>query len=119
MKKRVTAFINALNGLIDFFKNTIHARIHLAAVIAVCAAGFYLEITVNEWLAVLLCMALVLTAEAINSSLEYTVDLVTKEYHPLAEKAKDMAAGAVLIAALFSAIIAAVIFYPYIQAQWQ
>ena len=117
MQKRLNAFKFALTGMATFFKETLHARIHLIAALTVCLAGFYFSISQTEWLAVLLCIALVFTAEAFNSALEYLVDLATDQVHPLAKKAKDVAAAAVLMAAIFSCIIAVIIFYPYFIAK--
>ena len=116
MQKRLHAFKFAFAGLVTFFSETIHARIHLAAAIAVTLLGFYFQISQTEWLAITLCIALVFTAEAFNSAHEYLVDLVTDKPHILAKKAKDVAAAAVLLAAFFSCIIAVIIFYPYLLA---
>jgi diacylglycerol kinase len=113
LKKRVQSFGYAFKGLGDFFSGRHpHALIHLLAVVVVTAAGLFFKISATEWVVILLCFALVLSLEAMNSALEYLVDLASPEYHPLAGKAKDMAAAAVLIAAIISIIIAGVIFVP-------
>ncbi len=115
IKKRIQSFTYAFKGLFDFFSGRHpHAIIHLTAVLLVTLAGFYFNITRVEWMLVLLCFALVLSLEAINSSLEYLVDLASPDYHPLAAKAKDIAAAAVLIAAFITVLIAALIFIPKI-----
>lgn len=116
MQKRLSAFKFAFQGIATFFKETPHARVHLIAAIAVCILGFYFNLSQTEWLAVILCIALVFIAEAFNSAIEYLVDLATDQVHPLAKKAKDVAAAAVLLAALFSCIIAVLIFFPHIKA---
>ncbi|MEL6668204.1 MAG: diacylglycerol kinase family protein, partial [Bacteroidota bacterium] len=67
--------------------------------------GILLSFERWEWVAVLICIGLVWTAEALNTALEYLTDLVSPEYHPLAGKAKDMAAAAVLCAALASLVV--------------
>jgi diacylglycerol kinase len=110
--QQINSFRFALRGIYLFFKNEIHAKIHLLAVILVTFISIIFKISALEWCLVLLCFALVLTAEIINSAIENAVDLASPELHPLAEKAKDLAAGAVLIASICSVIIAILIFIP-------
>lgn len=112
MKNRLRAFSYALSGLNTFFKETFHAKVHLFAALAVVALGYWVGVSTADWVVLLLCIALVFVAEAINSALEYLVDLAHPDEDPLAKKAKDVAAAAVLIAAVFSVIIAALIFIP-------
>ena len=112
VKKRIKAFGHAFNGVFTFFRSGVHAQIHLAAVIVVVCTGFWLGLSNMEWIAVLLCFALVLSMEAVNSAIEFLTDLVTPDYHELAKKTKDVAAAAVLFSALFSVIIALIIFIP-------
>ena len=70
------------------------------------------EITRTEWLVILLCFAMVLAAEAFTA-IERLVNLVSPDYHPIAGDVKDIAAGAVLICAIFAALIGLIIFVPY------
>ena len=79
------------------------------------SAGFYFHVSANEWLVLLLISALVLALETINSAIEKLCDLYTKETHPQIKRIKDIAAGAVLISAIFALVIAIVIFKKYIQ----
>ena len=74
--------------------------------------GFLLKIKTAEWCILVLTIASVWGAEAMNAALERNVDLVTEEWKPLAKKAKDLAAGAVLIYAIGSVIIGIIIFLP-------
>lgn len=90
-----------------------NAWIHCAAIIAVTIAGIRFEITRTEWLVILLCFAMVLAAEAFNTAIERLVNLVSPDYHPIAGDVKDIAAGAVLICAIFAALIGLIIFVPY------
>jgi diacylglycerol kinase len=107
------SFYFALNGIADLFSGRHpNAIVHLVAVITVCIAGYFFKISTNEWLAVILCFIAVIALEAMNSAIEYVVDLASPEFHPLAKKAKDMAAGAVLLAAIGTVVIAAIIFLP-------
>lgn len=69
-----------------------------------------------EWAVILLCILIVMALEAMNSALEYLTDLVSPDYHPLAGKAKDMAAGAVLLASIGSVIIGLLILGPKIRS---
>ncbi len=115
MKKRINAFKYAFEGIVSAFKNEVHLKIHLLAALLVVNAGFYFQITKTEWCIILLCCALVISLELINSAIEHLTNTVFKEIHPNAKYIKDVAAGAVLIAAIVSVIIAVIIFYPYIK----
>lgn len=111
---RIKSFKWAFKGLFDLFRNHPNAQIHLLAVLVVSGAGIFLGLSAIEWCLVLLCMVLVIGMEAMNTALEYLTDLVSPDYHPLAAKAKDVAAGAVLICAIGAVGIAAIIFLPKI-----
>lgn len=87
-------------------------RVHLIAVVLVIIAAAITRVSAVEWLVLVLTMTLVLSLEMINSAIEHVVDLATAEIHPLAKLAKDIAAGAVLIAAGASVIIGLIIFIP-------
>jgi diacylglycerol kinase len=93
-----------------------NARIHAAATILVVVAGFVSGISRMEWCAVVGAIGLVFTAEGLNTAIEAVVDLASPERHPLAERAKDVAAGAVLLAALTAALIGLLIFGPRVLA---
>ena len=93
-----------------------NARIHLAATVVVLAGGFLGRLSCGEWCAVVAAVGLVWTAEGLNTAIEAVVDLVSPEYHVLAGRAKDLAAGAVLCAAIAAAIIGALIFGPRLAA---
>lgn len=87
-------------------------RIHLIVAALVVLFGLIFCISKVEWIVCLLCMGLVFGTELINTSIENIVDLVSPDHHPLAGKAKDIAAGAVLMSAIFSVIIGLIIFIP-------
>lgn len=108
------AFKAAFQGVFIFFKEGAHAKIHLMATFLVIFLGWYFTISKTDWILSLLCIALVLSMEALNSAIEYLVDLASPDYHPLAKKSKDVAAAAVLIAATFALIIGLIIFLPYL-----
>lgn len=102
----------AFVGIATLVRSQRNARIHLLAVAVVAVAGWLLRLSQAEWLAVIAVSALVLALEAMNTAVEAVVDLVSPEFHPLAKRAKDVAAGAVLIAALAALLIAALIVVP-------
>ena len=91
-----------------------HARIHLLATVCVVIAGFLFQISAIEWCVVCLCIGSVFTAEAFNTAIEKLADKVTRERDPLIKYTKDVAAGAVLISAIASFVIACIIFIPKI-----
>ncbi len=91
-------------------------RIHLLATILIVALGAWVGLEKWEWVAVVFCCAAVISLECVNTSLEAAVDLVSPEFHPLAKKAKDCAAGAVLASAIGAATVGTVIFLPKLIA---
>jgi diacylglycerol kinase len=89
-------------------------HLHLCAALAVVALGVWIGLLWWEWIAVVLAIALVMACEAINTSLEIVCDLITKEFHPQIRDAKDIAAAAVLLAAIGAAIVGAIVFIPHL-----
>lgn len=112
------SFRYATAGLRYLLVSQRNARVQsgIGAVALVLAAA--LRVSRVEWAIITLLIALVLTLEALNSAIEATVDLVTSDYHPLAKIAKDVAAGAVWLMAIASAVIGAIIFLPPLLALW-
>ena len=114
LNARLRSFGHAFRGLKFLLQTQHNARIHAAATVLVVAVGALLRIGPAEWALIVLAIVCVWVAEALNTSIEFLVDLVSPEHHPLAGKAKDVAAGAVLIAAIGSAIIGGFVFGPYV-----
>ena len=112
--KRIESFRVAFKGLYVFFAEEVHAKVHLVATIFAVFSGIYLKISTLEWVAILLCIALVVAIEAINSAIENVLDLLHPEHHPLAGRAKDVASGAVLWASVVAAIVGVLVFLPKI-----
>ena len=106
----------AIRGIITFLRNETNGQIQLVAAIIVVTLGLVFQIDTKEWLVVVLCILMVVTLEMINTALEKLCDVVHPGYHPQIKIIKDIAAGAVLIAALGSIIIGAIIFVPKIIA---
>ncbi|MEM6800125.1 MAG: diacylglycerol kinase family protein [Bacteroidota bacterium] len=118
LKKRIQSFGYAFKGIGTFFKDEAHPKIHLLAALVITALGFYLNLSATEWCLIVICMALVLCAEAMNSALENLTDLASPDPHPLAGKAKDIAAGAVLMTVILGGIVWSIIFIPKLLALW-
>lgn len=114
IKDRIRSFYYAGKGIGKLLLHEHNAWIHCVAIAVVTAAGLFFGITRHEWIAVLLCFALVLAAEGFNTAIERLVDLVSPQRHPVAGDVKDIAAGAVLICAMFAAIVGGIVFTPYI-----
>lgn len=106
------SFSCALAGVAYTVKGQRNMKIHCLAAIVSVMMGIGTAISPVEWLILVLTISAVLIAELFNTAVESVVDLVTAEYHDLAKAAKDVAAGAVLIAAASSVIIGSVIFLP-------
>lgn len=102
----------AFQGIICTLKSERHMRFHLLATIIALFTGVWLNISAWQWLFIILAIVLVWITELINTAIEAVVDLYTSRRHPLAKIAKDVAAGAVLVASLYSLVVALVIFLP-------
>lgn len=115
MKKLIRSFGYAFKGIGYAAKTQLNFRVHLIATVVACFLGYALNITINEWLWLILCVALVLTAELFNTAIEFLTDLVSPGYNELAGHVKDISAGAVLVTAFFALITGAIIFLPKLQ----
>jgi len=109
---RMKSFRFALRGIYLIVRNQHNFRIHLVAFFAILILGILTRITNWEWCVIILTCALVLSLEAINTALEYLVDLVSPEFEKKAGEIKDIAAGAVLISAIAAVIVGILIFLP-------
>jgi diacylglycerol kinase len=112
--KLIKSFGYAFKGIYIATLEQLNIKIHFLAVIIVTIAGIYFKITATEWCLVVICYGMVLTAELLNSAIENLVDLVSPGHHHLAGKVKDIAAGAVLISAICTAVVSLFIFLKYI-----
>ncbi len=113
-QSRLKSFAVAFYGLKIIFLNERNFRFHLLIGLAVIAACFFFGVTALEWIAILLTIALVLCAEALNTGIEYLCDYLSPEFHPMIKKIKDVAAGAVLLTAIIAIVIGCIIFIPYL-----
>lgn len=113
-RKFIDSFRYAFIGVATVFKEERNMRFHVLSTVMVIILSFLLSLSVQEWLWMLLASFLVLVMEIWNTVIENTIDLITPDYHPLAKKAKDMAAAAVLFTSVFAVIVGALIFLPKI-----
>ncbi len=109
---RLTSIVNALRGIVYLVRTQHNAWIHLVAMLIVFGMGAAFRLSGWEWCSLLLCFMAVWSAEALNTALELLCDVVSPEFHPMVGKAKDVAAGAVLIAAIGSAAVGAILLIP-------
>lgn len=110
LRNRIKSFSYAFRGLKTFFQTQHNAWIHALATVIVIILGNMVKLSTAEWLWIGLAIALVFITEMLNTAIEFLTDLVSPEYQPLAKKTKDVAAGAVLIAAFFAVIIGILVF---------
>lgn len=111
---RIRSFGYAFRGIWLMILTQPHPQLHALATIAVLIAGIVLHLRRWEWIAILLCIGLVWVAEAINSALEFLADEVSLEKRERIRNAKDAAAGGVLIAAIVSVVVAAMVFWNHL-----
>jgi diacylglycerol kinase len=116
LKKRIDSFRYAFQGIATLLREEPNAVVHLLISVIALALGFLLKISAGEWLAVVLCIGLVLSMEAMNTAIENLADFASKEKHPLIKKAKDLAAAAVFTCAAASLVVGIIIFLPKLIA---
>lgn len=114
MQHRILSFKYALEGIAVALKEEPNLKFHFLLTPLIIVAGWYFQISEVEWLAVILAIGLVLTAELTNTAIEAVVDSFTEEHHPGAKLAKDISAGAVLIVSVTASVVGSVIFLPYL-----
>ncbi|WP_222619661.1 MULTISPECIES: diacylglycerol kinase family protein [Pontibacter] len=114
-KKRYNSFKFAIKGINSAVRSEPHMRLHILAAIGVILLGIIFRVTKVEWCLLAGSIGLVITAEIFNTSIETLTNLVSPQHNPLAGKTKDLAAAAVLVAAITAAIVGLIIFVPYVQ----
>ncbi len=112
LRKRADSFGYAFKGIRILVSTQPHIIIHLVVAALVIIAGFICHLSETEWLFIFLAIALVFVTEALNTAIEFAIDLASPGHHPIAGKAKDVAAAAVLIAAIFAVIVGLIVFLP-------
>jgi diacylglycerol kinase len=114
--KTIRSFRYAGRGVVALFRAENNAKVHLLAGLVVVVAGFWLRVSPLEWAMLVTQIGLVWAAEAVNTALEKLADVVSPDHHPQIGAAKDIAAGAVLILAIMSVIVAVLILGPKLFA---
>lgn len=115
-KKRSRAFVYAWQGLKALVKYEHNARIHVVAAVIAIILSILLGISMLEWCLILLCIGMVISAEALNSGIEAIADKVSPEHDLLIGRAKDFGAAAVVVLALIAVCIGGIIFIPKIYS---
>lgn len=113
---RLRSFGFAFAGLAWMVRTQGNARIHALATVIVAIAGLALRVSGNDWLWLIAAMAMVWISEALNTALEQLCDVVSPGRHEAIRRAKDVAAGAVLVAAMAAAAIGLTVLWPYVRA---
>ena len=116
---RAASFRHAGRGLLVLCRSEHNAWLHLAAAGSVAVAGLVLQVSAADWRWLVVAIALVLAAEALNTAIERVCDRLTRDHCPLIRDAKDIAAGAVLLLALAAALIGLLTILPYLHASVQ
>jgi len=114
VSKMLKAFYFAFNGVGKFISTERNAAVHFFATIVVVIAGIFFRVSTMEAVALTIAIALVWITELLNTCIEKTMDFISLEQHPQIKHIKDIAAGAVLIASVASAVIGLLIFIPKI-----
>ena len=108
----------ALRGIAVMVRSQHNAWIHAVATATVVIVGLGIGLSPTEWCWIVLAVMSVWTAEALNTAFEFLTDVASPSFHPLAGKAKDVAAGAVLISAIGSVVIGVLVFGPHLWRAW-
>ena len=119
LKKRLHSFKYAFQGIGYLIRNEHNAWIHLFITVCVIVAGFLLRVSPSEWISIIFAIGMVLAAEAFNTAIEALSDIISPDYKRLIRRAKDVAAGGVLLAAMAAVAIGLIIFVPKLIALFQ
>ena len=101
-----------MNGLKEVFKSERNFKLHLLSTILVSIAGTIYNISIGEWIAVVIVVGLVITAEILNTAIEEIINYIKPEIHPAAKKIKDLAAAGVFVASITALVVGLIIFLP-------
>ncbi len=114
--RRIHSLLCACAGIVVMVRTQRNAQIHIVAALVVVAAGCCFHVSAVEWCFLASAIAAVWTMEAVNTAFESLADVASPDYHPLVKRAKDIAAGAVLIASIGAAVVGALVLGPYFWA---
>lgn len=116
LRKFLLSFVVGFAGIGHALRSEQNMRLHALAAVGVVVGGFVLGLAAWEWVAIVSCVGLVLSAECMNTAIERLADRVSEERHPLLKQAKDCAAGAVLMLAMMSVVVGCIVFVPKLRA---
>jgi len=114
MKKFFKGFVFAFRGIVVALRGQLNMKVHFAAALLVMVGGFYYRLQPWEWVAVVLSIGLVMALELLNTAIEDLVNLIHPEWNARAGRIKDLAAGAVLLAAVAALVVGLIVFIPKI-----
>ena len=114
LRARLRSFRYAFAGIVLLFREEHNAQIHATITVLVVVAGVVLRVSPVEWAVLVICIGVVLAAEAFNSAIERIADYLTLERDDRIRDIKDLAAGAVLLCAIAAAIVGLIVFVPHI-----
>lgn len=112
---KILSFKYALVGIATALKGEPNMKFHFFVSLVVVALALVLKLSKSDWISIIFLIGFVISLELTNTAIEAVVDAFTDKEHPGAKMAKDIAAGAVLVAALTSMILGTIIFLPYIK----
>jgi len=115
MKKRINSFKAAITGVGEGLISQWNMRFHLMATCIVIASAFYFRVSTTEWCTLLLCCALVISFELVNTAIEKLCDYIQPEKDEKIRIIKDISAAAVLVSAVIAAVIGVIVFYPKVM----
>lgn len=110
-RKLIDSFNNAIEGIIYAIRSERNMKIHMVAAIIVLISCFFFDLSKNELFIITITITMVIVAEMINTSIEFTIDATIDYYHPLAKIAKDISAGAVFITAINAVLVGFILFW--------
>ncbi len=113
---RLKSFAFAFEGFAYMMRTQHNAWVHLAAMILVVTLGFLLHVSADAWRWLIVALALVWVAEALNTAFEHLCDVVSPDFHHSVKRSKDIAAAAVLVCVIAATLLGAITFAPYVLA---
>lgn len=110
--KRLISFKYAFKGISTLWEKEHNFRIHVFVAIVTLLVGFFVDLSQIQWIAILVCIALVMAMEAINSSIEALADFICPQEDLRIKRLKDMSAAAVLFVSIAAFIVGLIVFIP-------
>lgn len=110
-----SALKNAFAGFAFGARHERNVKIDCTLAVVAVVLGFVFALSFEQWLAVVICIGMVISLELVNTSIEALTDLVSPDFHPLAGRAKDCAAGACFVASCCALAVGLIVFIPHIM----